>query len=119
AGVADAEPDPAILVADVRRDRSQAVMSRNAATDLDPNLRRRKLDLVVKHHDIAFPELEELRRVLNRVAGFVHVGRGLEQDDTLSIEGAFGCLTLKAAAPWCETVTPRNFIDSHEPDIVP
>ena len=35
------------------------------------------------------------------------------------IERAFGCLALKAAAPWCETMTPRNFIDGHEPDVVP
>src|ERR1019366_7528940 len=37
----------------------------------------------------------------------------------LAIERAFRGLALKAAAPGCETMTPRHFFDGHEADIVP
>src|SRR5262249_19090281 len=56
---------------------------------------------------------------LHRAPGVVHVGGGLEQDYALAIERAFRSLALKAAAPWSETMTPRNFINGHEADIVP
>src|SRR4029078_13572686 len=102
----------------MRRDRSQAVVSGNATADLDANLGRWEFDLVVKHHDITLRQLEELRGVLNRVAGVVNVGRRLEQDDPLPVERAFGSFALKAAAPRCETVTPRNLVHAHEPDVV-
>ena len=64
-------------------------------------------------------ELEEVRGFLHRAPGLVHEGRGLEQHHPLTVERAFRSLALKAAAPWCETMTPRNFIDDHEPDVVP
>src|SRR5581483_2561142 len=119
AGVTDAEPHPAILVADMRSDRAQAVVAGDAAADLHPHLRRRQFELVLEYGDLAGPELEEVRRFLHRAPGVVHVGRGLEQDHALAIERAFRCLALKAAAPWCETMTPRNLVDGHEADIVP
>ena len=64
AGMTDAEPDAAILVADMRGDRAQAVMSGNAAADLHPQLRRRQFELVVEHGDVAGRELEEIRGLL-------------------------------------------------------
>src|ERR1700758_4625279 len=115
----DAEPHPAIVVADMRGDRAQAVVTGDAAADLHPHLRRRQFELVLEHGDLARPELEEVRGFLHRAAGVVHVGRGLEQDDALALERAFRSLALKAEAPWCETMTPRNFVDGHEADIVP
>src|SRR5581483_1511516 len=41
AGVTDAEPHPAIIVADMRGERAQAVVTGNAAADLHPHLRGR------------------------------------------------------------------------------
>src|SRR6202012_2617151 len=55
---------------------------------------------------------------LHRTTGLVHEGRGPQQHHPLAVERAFRGLALKAAAPWCETMTPRNLIDHHEPDIV-
>src|SRR6185295_1863462 len=94
-------------------------MAGNAAADLDAHFRRRQFELVLKHDDLADPELEEVRGFLHRAPGLVHVGRGLEQNDAFAIQRAFRRLALKTAAPWCETMTPRDLIDDRETDIVP
>src|ERR1700712_1651394 len=94
-------------------------MPGNAAADLDAQLGRRQLEFILKHRDVAGGELEEIRRLLNRAPRIVHEGRGAEQDHPLLIDRAFGGVALKAAAPWCETMTPCNFIDDRETDIVP
>src|SRR6266404_268893 len=115
----DPEPYPAVVVADMRGDRAQPVMTGDAAADLDPHFRRRQFEFVLKHGDVAGGQLEEVRSFLNRAPGLVHVGGRPQQNDLLAIERAFGSLALKTAAPRCETVTPRNFIDGHEADVVP
>src|SRR5262249_20537323 len=119
AGMTDAEPHPAIVVADMRGDRAQAVVTGDAAADFHSHFPRRQLELVLEYGDLAGAELEEVRGFLHRAPGVVHIGRGLEQDHALALERAFRCLTLKAAAPWCETLTPCNLVDGHEADIVP
>src|ERR1700741_3629945 len=105
----DAEPHPAVLIAVMRGDRGQAVMAGIPAADLAPNLGRRKLQLVLEHRDFPGRELEEVPRFLHRAPRLVHVGRRFEQDHALMVDCAFRGLALKAAAPWCETMTPRNF----------
>src|SRR5215212_2621302 len=94
-------------------------MAGDAATDLDANLRRRQFEFVLKHRDLAGRQFEEVCGFLNRAPGLVHERGRTKQNDALAIERAFGSLALKTAAPRCKTVTPRNFIDGHEPDIVP
>src|ERR1700733_6011070 len=118
-GMADPEPHAAVVIADMRRDRTQAVVAGYATADLDPQLGRRQFELILKHSDFADRELEEIRGFLHRASRIVHEGWGPEQDDTLAVERTFRGLALKTAAPWCETMTPRNFIGDHEPDIVP
>src|SRR5258708_9933895 len=118
AGMTDPKPHPAILVADMRGDRAQPVVAGNAAADLDAHFRRRQFEFVLKHGDLSGGELEEVRGFLNRAPGLVHEGGRLEHNDLLAVERAFGSLALKTAAPWSETMTPRNFIDGHKPDVV-
>src|SRR5215208_3587667 len=115
----DPEPHPAVVVADMRRDRAQPVMACDAATDLDADFRRRQFELILKHGDLAGGQFEEVGGFLNRAPGLVHERGWTKQNDALAIERAFGSLALKTAAPRCKTVTPRNFIDGHEPDVVP
>jgi hypothetical protein len=55
----------------------------------------------------------------NRLPRIVHEGHWAEQDYALMIERAFGGLALKTTAPWCETVTPCNFFDDGETDVMP
>src|SRR5262245_54209409 len=119
ARMTDAKPHAAIVVADMRGDRAQAVMAGDAAADLDAHLGRRQFEFVLEHGDIACRDLVEVGGFLHRAAGLVHVSGGLEQHDALAIERAFRGLALKAAAPWCKTMTPRDLIDRHEPDILP
>ncbi len=98
-GMTDAESHPAIIIAEMRGDRAQSVVTGNAAADLHPNLCGRQLQLVVKHGDVAEADLEEIRSLAHRAPGLVHERGGLQQDDTLAVERAFGGLPLKAAAP--------------------
>ena len=53
ARMTDAEPHALVVVADMRADRAQAVMPRDAAADLHAHLGGRQLDLVVEHRDVA------------------------------------------------------------------
>src|SRR4051812_7466189 len=119
AGMTYSQPHAAILVTDMRGDRTQAVVTGDAATDLDAQLGRRQFELIVKHGDLARRELEEIRSLLNRASGVVHESRRAKQDHPLMIERAFRGLALKATAPWCKTMTPSNLIDGHEADVVP
>src|SRR3954468_1949560 len=100
-GMPDAEPYPAIVVADMRGDRAQSVVSGNAATDLDAYLARRQFEFVLKHDDLAGRELEEVGGFLHRPPGLVHECRRLEQDNALALERSFRRLALKTTAPWC------------------
>src|SRR5204863_3391332 len=79
----------------------------------------RQFEFVLHHRDFVGRELEEIRSFLNRASGVVHEGQWTKQDHPLTIECAFRRLALKAAAPWCETMTPRNLIDDHKADVVP
>src|SRR6185436_6739498 len=94
-------------------------MTGDAATNLHTYFRRRQFELVLKHGDVGGTELEEVRGFLNRAPRLVHVSGRPQQDDLFAIQRAFGSLALKTSAPRCETVTPRDVIDDHEPDIVP
>src|ERR1700743_2913271 len=94
-------------------------MTDTAATDLDANLARRQFELILKHGDLADAQFEEARRFLNRASRLVHECGGAKQHYPLAIERALGGLALKATAPWCETMTPRDRFNGHEADIVP
>src|SRR3954452_9722366 len=99
AGMADPEPHAPVVVADVRRYRTQAVVACDPASNLHAKLRRRQLKLVLKHGNLVCRELEEVRSLLNGAAGIVHEGQWTKQDYPLLIERAFRGLALKAAAP--------------------
>src|ERR1700710_1338087 len=103
----------------MRRNRTKPVVTGAPAADLDAHLAVRQFELVLKHGDLAGRELEEIRRFLHRAARLVHERHGTKQHHALAIERAFRGLALKTAAPWCETMTPRNFIDHRETDVVP
>src|SRR5579863_6219778 len=94
-------------------------MAGDSTADLDANFGGRQFELILKHDDLAGAELEEVRSLLNRAAGLVHESCRPKQDDPFVVEDAFRSLALKTAAPRCETMTPRNFIDGHEADVVP
>src|SRR5256885_17193193 len=107
----DPQPHAPILVADMRGDRAQPVVTGDAPADLDAHLGGRQFELVLKHRDFVGRELEEIRSLLNRASGVVHEGPWTKQDHPPMIERAFRRPALKTAAPWCETMTPRNPID--------
>src|SRR5207237_1390020 len=86
---------------------------------LHSHLGWRKFNFVVEYDKVSQTELGIFKGLLHGAAGLVHPGRRLEQHDALAIERAFGGLALKTTAPWCETMTPRDFLNGHEPDVVP
>src|SRR4030095_12853278 len=94
-------------------------MTRVGASDFYAQLGRWKFDLIVKDQQLGQAEPGIFQGFLNRASRFVHEGQRLQQHHPLAVERAFRSLALKAAAPRCETMTPRDFIDGHEPDIVP
>src|SRR3712207_6850725 len=61
-GVADADPHPAEVVADMRVHGADAVMAGGAAADLHLDLERRQIELVVEDRDVLRRLLEEIHR---------------------------------------------------------
>ena len=99
AGVADAEADAGEVGADVGADRADAVVAGGAAAGLDPHPAGGEVELVVEDDGVAGLELVELQRRPDGVAGKVHVGAGLQQQDLLGPEAALGDLAVELRPP--------------------
>src|SRR6266480_4183248 len=119
AGMAHSQPHTAILVTNMRRNRTQPIVPRVTASDFYTQLGRRKLNLVVEYRNAGKLELEVTHGFLHGTARLVHVSLRLQQHDAFVTEPDFGDHALKSTAPWWLTMTPRNFIHGHEADIVP
>ena len=89
AGMADADPHPAVVVADMRGDRAQPVVAGDAAAGLHPHLARRQFELVVEHDDVGQRQLVEMHRLGDRASGLVHEGAGQQQLHALAAERPF------------------------------
>src|SRR3546814_7993149 len=76
AGVADADAHAAEIGADMRLGRAQAVMPGSAAALLHLDLEGREIELVVEDGDVGGREPVEAHRFADRLAAFVHEGRG-------------------------------------------
>src|ERR1700716_692883 len=111
AGMTDADAPAAMVMADMRRERARAVVPAAAAAGLDPNLRRREVDLVVEYHDVGKPELVEMRGFRHRAAGVVHERAGEQQQPPLAAERAFRRDTLEAPPPRTDAVTLGDRVD--------
>src|SRR6185437_5585552 len=118
AGMADAEAHAAIFVADMRRDRTQAVVAGIAATGFYPQLARRQIEFVVENDDVRFSELVEMRGFRHRAAGLVHVGTGQQQQNTLAVDLAFHRHALETPAPRRNAMRARNRLYGHEADVM-
>jgi hypothetical protein len=90
AGMADADAHPPEFVADMGRDRTQAIVARRPAAGFYPHLGRREVDLVVEDDDIRRFELVEVHGLGDGAARLVHVRFRLEQEDALAAHLALG-----------------------------
>ena len=118
ARMTDADAHALVVVADMRADRAQAVMARDAAADLHAHLGGRQIDLVVKHRDVAERHLVEMHRLGDRAAGLVHVGAGQQQQHLLAADRAFGRHALEAPPPRRKRMPLGDRLDHHESDVV-
>src|SRR5260370_1715073 len=117
AGMTDAQPYPLIIVTNMRRNRTQPVMARVGSSNFHSYLGRWKFDFVVEDDEVSKLDTGVFKGFFDRAPRFVHEGRRTQQGHPLMVERSFRGLALKTAAPGCETMTPRNFIDGHEADI--
>src|SRR5271166_947537 len=118
AGMADAEPYAAVVVADMGGDRAQAVVARVAAADLDPHLGGREVEFVVNDDQRARVELVEAQSLADAAAGFVHEGLRREQHDPLRGDRAFRGEAGKAGAERPDAMCGGDRFERHEADIV-
>src|ERR1700750_2340608 len=72
AGMADPQPHAAIFIADMGRNRTQTIVTGDAAADLDANLAWRQFEFILEYGDLALAELEKVRGFLNRASRLVH-----------------------------------------------
>ena len=118
AGMADAEADALVIVADMGADRAQAVVSGIAAADLDAHFGGRKIEFVVQHDDGVEVELMEAHRLADAAAGIVHEGLRRQQRDALRPDRTFGERALEARAERADAMLGGDRLDRHEADIV-
>src|SRR5437764_2092924 len=78
-GLADAEPDPQIAVAQMLVEAAQPVVTRRAASDLHLDAAEREIELVVGDDDRGRVRLPEARGLRHRLAARVH--ERLREDD--------------------------------------
>src|SRR5690606_23181981 len=81
ARMADPEAYAAVVPVAMGVDGANAVVAACTAAGLDPDLSRRKVELVIEDRQVGRPELVEAHRLADGLAGQVHVGLRLEQDD--------------------------------------
>src|SRR5690606_40550093 len=93
--------------------------SGHAAAGLDAHLAGREIQLVVTDHDVPERQLVETRVFGDGVAGVIHEGLRLLQEDLDAAEKAFAHQARKLAAPGTEAVRTGDRLDRHEPDVVP
>src|SRR5271170_3576386 len=118
AGMADADPHPLIVVADMGGDRAQAVVAGIAAADLDPHFGRREIELVVDDDERAQVQLRIAQRRADAASGVVHVGLRLDQRHPYALDHALSRQSLPAGAKRAEAARPSDRIDRHEADVV-
>ncbi|MNV81506.1 hypothetical protein D3C71_1751740 [compost metagenome] len=118
AGVADAEPQAAVLLAAMSVDRLDAVVATVAAADLDARFRRRQVQLVIDDGDVLRLQLVEAHGFTDRLAGEVHERLRLHQENALSADFAFGDFGLELLRPGGKAMAAMDDVDGHETDIV-
>src|SRR5262249_36265166 len=119
AGMTDPDADAVVVIADMFGDRTQPVMSSDAAADFQAHLARRQINLVVKHCDVPEREFVKMRGFGDRAAGFIHESAGQQQQRAPPAERSLAGDAGKAPAPWTEAVALGDFLNGEEADIVP
>ena len=118
AGMADADPDAAIVVADVAGDGAQAVVAGDTAAGFHPNFARRKIQFIVEDDGRSERNFVELHRFRHCSAGFVHERSGEKQQRALAPDRTFRRNPLKTLAPRSDAVALCDGFDHHESDVV-
>jgi hypothetical protein len=117
--MADAEPDPTEVSADMGDCGADAVVPRCSAAGFDFDAEGIEVQLVVKASHRALIKLEEIHRGADASPALIHEGGGLEQDNFLGPDPAFARPALKALLPNIKAVELLEGVHGHEADIVP
>ena len=118
AGMADAQPHPAVGIAQMRMDRTQAVVPGMAAAILHPAFAGGKVQLVMQHHDVGQIQFVKPQGCGHRLPRKVHEGFGLEQQHLLPAQPPLGDLALKGARPAAKAMIGGDPVHRHAADVV-
>src|SRR4051812_41522639 len=99
AGMPESDAHAPIVVADMCSDGAQAVVPGNPASGLHAHFARRKIDLVMKCHNVRNSQLVKMSCFRDRSPRLVHVSARKQEKDARSSKEAFCGYTLKAPAP--------------------
>jgi hypothetical protein len=117
--MADAQPDPEKIRAEMGLDGAQAVMAGMAAALLDFQLTGGEVELVVENYDIIDGNLEELGAFGDGLAGEVHEGLGFQEKGFRAAQGTLRQQPVEFASEWCTSVVFGDAVDGHEAYVVP
>jgi hypothetical protein len=118
AGMADAQPDPPVSLAQMGVDRPQAVVPGMTAALLQPALARGQIKFIVKDGDVGGRQLPEIRRRADRLTRQVHEGLGLQQHHLFRPQAALADLALMRLLPGRKPVVGGDPVQRHEADVV-
>src|SRR5262245_5526659 len=104
AGMADADAHAAKIIADMLVKRADAIVAARASAGLDPDLSRRKVDLVVENGEGGRRQLVKAQSLSDRLAGQVHEGLRLDQEDLFAVDHAVGDEALEFLRPGGEAM---------------
>ncbi|MND53151.1 hypothetical protein D3C80_441800 [compost metagenome] len=117
-GVADADAQPAIILAAMGVERFDAVVPAVASGCLEPRSSRWQIEFIVDRDDICRRQLVEAHGLANGLAREVHEGLRLHQQNLLAVDLAFRDHCLELLRPRRKARPSLNGVNSHETDIV-
>src|SRR6202521_4615911 len=114
----DADAHAGKLVAEMRRNRAQAVVPGVATPGFHLELAGSEVEFVVEDVDVALCDLEIAARLADRAAAVVHEGLRLQQHHALARDRALAGEAMEALLPGAQSVPLGDAVDRHEADVV-
>jgi hypothetical protein len=121
ARMADADPQPPVILgAEMRGDVLEAVVTAQAATELEPHLARRDVEFVMHHQHFGRLDAIETRQRLHRLAGTVHEGLRHQQPEVRAGDARLAdqAVVARFAAEGCAEFA-RQALTKPKPGVVP
>ncbi len=116
--MANADAHPVKVLTKMGQQAANTVMTGGAAAQLDPDLGRGQINLVIKNKNVLKRDFIEPCSFLNRTTGAVHEGFRFQDKDFVATDFAFGKLAIEAFFEGAKRKIPGNSFNCHKTDVM-